>query len=114
MKLFFLVLNHPEHLEEVLAAFVEAGVSGATVLDTVGMGALLKQELPIFAGLRDLLGARSANKTILAVVESGLVPEVIALVEESIGPLSKAGVGVAFTLPVDQAWGMAGTLQMDY
>lgn len=51
MKLLVLFLNKVEKLEEVLEGYVEVGVSGATVVDSVGMGHILSEEVPIFAGL---------------------------------------------------------------
>ena len=70
MKLFVYVLNQPEKLEEVLAAFVEIGITGATVVDSVGMGRIIAQDVPIFASFQSLLSAsRPYNKTILSVID---------------------------------------------
>jgi nitrogen regulatory protein P-II 1 len=41
MKLLVFVLNNEEYLEKVLEAYVEAGVAGATILDSEGMGRFL-------------------------------------------------------------------------
>ena len=41
MKLLVFVLNREELLEQVLEAYVEAGISGATILDSEGMGRFL-------------------------------------------------------------------------
>jgi len=41
MKLLILTLNKVEKLEEVLEGFIEIGITGATVLDSVGMGHIL-------------------------------------------------------------------------
>ena len=38
MRLLVVVLNKTEYLEEVLEAFLELGVSGATLINSVGMG----------------------------------------------------------------------------
>ena len=50
MILLVCICNQPDKLEEILEAFVEVGITGATVLDTVGMGQILSTEVPIFAG----------------------------------------------------------------
>ena len=50
MKLVITFLNHPEDLDDVLAGFLEIGVTGATVIDSVGMGQILSHDVPIFAG----------------------------------------------------------------
>ena len=69
MKLLILILNKVERLEEVLEAFLEAGVTGATIIDSIGMGHILSEEVPIFAGLRFMFaGAKPHNKTIFSVI----------------------------------------------
>lgn len=37
MYALFIVLNRTDYLEDILAGFVEAGVGGATILDSQGM-----------------------------------------------------------------------------
>ncbi|HCJ93725.1 MAG TPA: hypothetical protein DHV69_00435, partial [Sphaerochaeta sp.] len=69
MKLLVFVLNNEELLEEVLEAYVEAGVTGATILDSEGMGRFLAYEVPLFAGFKEFMkGNKPYNKTILSVV----------------------------------------------
>jgi len=70
MKLLVFVLNNEEYLEEVLEAYVEAGITGSTILDSEGMGRFLTYEVPLFAGFKDFMkGNRPYNKTILSVVK---------------------------------------------
>ncbi len=51
MKLAILVLNKEEYLEPILEGFIEIDVTGATIIDSIGMGHILSSEVPIFAGL---------------------------------------------------------------
>ena len=48
MKLLLIVLNSAEKLEEVLEGLIETGVTGATVVDSVGMGHIM-EDVPLFA-----------------------------------------------------------------
>ena len=65
MKLLVLILNKVEKLEEVLEGYLEVGISGSTIIDSVGMGHVLSEEVPIFAGLRFMFaGAKPHNKII--------------------------------------------------
>ncbi|MCD5397947.1 hypothetical protein LR003_03340 [candidate division NPL-UPA2 bacterium] len=109
MQLLVLVINQEEYLDEILSAFVEVGISGATIVDSVGMGRILAHDIPIFAGLRHLLeGNRPYNKTIFAVVnDDKKVEEAITVFEEICGSLDKPGTGFLFTLPVTRAKGLA-------
>jgi hypothetical protein len=58
-----------ERTEELLAGFLELGVTGATVLQSEGMGRLLANEAPIFAGLEALRRARPRNHTLFSVMD---------------------------------------------
>ena len=67
--LFIRILCKVEKLEEVLEGFIEVGITGATVIDSVGMGHIISEEVPIFAGLRFMFaGAKPHNKTIFSVI----------------------------------------------
>ena len=68
------VLNREEWLEDILAGFLELGITGATVLDTEGMGRLLSHEIPIFAGLQTLT-SRSRPRNSTAVQRDRRSPE---------------------------------------
>jgi hypothetical protein len=62
MKLVVFILNREELLEQVLEAFVESGVPGATLLDSAGMGRMLTSEVPLFADPRLQKGS-AANRS---------------------------------------------------
>lgn len=111
MQLLVAVINHAELVDDVLAGFVELGITGATLLETKGMGRVLSQELPIFAGLQALNArSRTANRTLFCVMEDSKVDDAIGLIEEICGDLGTAGVGIVFTLPVSRVVGLASEL----
>ena len=108
MKLLVFVLNKEEYLEEVLEAYVEAGVAGATLLDSEGMGRFLAYEVPLFAGFKEFMkGNKPYNKTIISVIRNeAIIAKVKELVDEVVGGLDNPGTGIMFTLPVDWASGL--------
>ncbi len=108
MKLLVFVLNNEEHLEEVLEAYIEAGVTGATIIDSEGMGRFLTYEVPLFAGFKDFMkGNKPYNKTIVSVVrDEATVQRLKSLVDERIGGLDNPGTGIMFTVPVDWVSGL--------
>ncbi|MCB1162732.1 MAG: hypothetical protein R3C71_12705 [Candidatus Krumholzibacteriia bacterium] len=111
MVLLVIVLSDSALLEEVLEAFLEIGVQGATVLGAQGMGEILSQEVPIFAGLRQLFpGGEGKHRLILSVTDRAKAAEAVGLLESIGGPLADKGSGIAFTLPVDSLWGLAEEL----
>jgi len=108
MKLLVFILNNEEFLEEVLEAYIEAGVTGATLLDSEGMGRFLTYEVPLFAGFKEFMkGNKPYNKTIISVVRNkATIDRVRVLLDEIVGGLDKPGTGIMFTLPVDWAVGL--------
>jgi len=108
MKLVVFILNREELLEQVLEAFVEAGVPGATVLESAGAGSLLTSEVPLFAGFQESMkGLRPANRVILSLVAGeATVRRLEKLLEDACGDLSVPGTGLLFTVPVDYARGL--------
>jgi nitrogen regulatory protein P-II 1 len=110
MKLLVFILNKEEHLEEILEAFLELNIKGATILDSVGMGSILAQDIPIFAGFKNLMqGSRPANKTILTLIPENLVQPVIRAIEQVVGSLEEPGSGLVFVLDVEQIFGISKT-----
>jgi len=108
VKLLVFVLNKEDYLEEVLEAYVEAGVAGATLLDSEGMGRFLAYEVPLFAGFKEFMkGNKPYNKTIISVIRNdAVVDRLKALVDEVVGGLDNPGTGIMFTVPVDWASGL--------
>lgn len=107
LKLVVIVLNQEEFLDELLQAFVELDVRGATVIDSVGMGQIIAHDIPVFGGLRSLMtGARPYNKTIFTVVEEKKVSEIVNTIEHICGSLDEPGTGLIFTLAVDFVKGL--------
>jgi len=101
-----IILNRVEYLEDLLAAFLEIGISGATVLNSVGMGQIISKNIPIFAGLSDTFpGSSPSNRTILAVVEDRQVKRMARMVEEVCGSLDEPGTGLMVSLSLDEVFG---------
>lgn len=103
------ILNNPELLDEILEVFIELGVRGATVIDSVGMGHILSQDVPIFAGLQLLLpNNKPGNKTILTLVQEEQVDLLIKEIERISGSnIEDPGTGIIFILPVERVYGLA-------
>jgi hypothetical protein len=55
MQLLIAVVNQEEKLDQILAGFLELGITGATVIRSEGMGSVLSHDVPIFAGLQTLI-----------------------------------------------------------
>ena len=110
-RLLVAVINDPEKVDEILSGFVELGITGATVLQSEGMGSVLSHDIPIFAGLQTLIsGSKPQNRMIFSVVPLERADSVIALMQEIMGNLAAPATGIVFTLPVDRVVGLAPEL----
>ncbi len=110
-KLLVAVINDPEKLDEILSGFVEMGVTGANIVSSEGMGRLLAEDIPIFAGLQALLaGSRPQNRVIFSVIPESVVDEALALLQDVCGNLAAPATGIAFVLPVERVVGLAPQL----
>ncbi len=111
MQLLIAVINHEEKVDDILAGFIELGITGATVINSEGMGRVLSHDVPIFAGLRSLTASsRPTNQTIFSVVRDEKVEAAIKLIQEICGELDRPGAGILFTLPVERVIGLAPEL----
>lgn len=112
MELLIAVINDVDLMDEVLAGFLEIGITGATVLDSEGMGRVLSHDIPIFAGLQTLISrSRPQNQTLFSVIDQPeKVDQAIALLQDVCGRFDDPATGIAITLPVSRVVGLAPEL----
>jgi nitrogen regulatory protein P-II 1 len=111
MVLLALFLSDETRIEDILEAFLEIGITGASVLSAHGMGEILSREVPIFAGLRDLFpGGEGQHRFIMSVTSRDKAAEAIKIINRICGSLTEKGTGIAFTIPVEEVHGLAGEL----
>jgi hypothetical protein len=112
-ELIVLVLNDPDKTEDILTAWLVVGISGVTILDSSGLSHQMSQhrlrdDLPLFPSLEDLLRSREEHhRTLYAVVPDGFDVEALAAATEKItGDFDEPNTGILFTVPVTRAWGL--------
>ncbi len=103
MQLLVIILNKCELLNDLLSLMVESGISQSTIFDSEGMGHHLAYEVPIFAGLRQLMGEnKEQNKTVFALIEdTSVLGELHKLLKEMDIDFTHSGTGVMFTVQAD-------------
>ena len=86
------------------------GVGGATILDSGGLRRMqtLRDDLPLFPSVRDLLDKSEAHhRTIMSVLDDTVdVEAVVRATEKIVGLLDAPHTGILFTLPVLKVWGL--------
>ncbi len=106
MRLVIIFLNKIELLDDLLSAFLEIGIPGATVVDTVGMGHIVSHNIPVFAGLRDFFaGSSPTNKTILVVVKKDMISKIDEALKYVTEYDKKTGIAKMVSMPVDELFG---------
>jgi hypothetical protein len=104
MLLMLIFLHREEYLEDILTILVELGARSTTILESHSLGEFLAFEVPIFAGLRQLMGEKRApSKTIIALLEDpNHFNRFQRLMEEQDIDFTQPGTGTLVTLPVDE------------
>jgi hypothetical protein len=112
-ELVVLVLDNPDQAEEVLTAWLEVGIGGATILDSAGLRYKIgrrnmRDDLPLIPSLRDLLqGREEPHCTLFAVVPDGFDLDGLVTATEGItGALDEPDTGILFVIPVTRVWGL--------
>ena len=113
MKLFVLILNRTERLDDLMAEFAKNKIQGATILDSTGMARELygahhaEEEISFFGSIRKYLtdDSRKTSKTILTVVPDDKLDDVIRITESVVGDFSEPDVGIMFAVSLDFARG---------
>ena len=110
-SLLVLVLDNAELLHDVLNAWEEAGVPGATVLESTGLRRVTamfgRDDMPLVPSLRDLQAhEQDAHRTIFSVLDDdAIVDKAIAATESVVGDLSQPHSGILFVMPVTRVVG---------
>jgi hypothetical protein len=107
MQLLVVFLNRLDLLEKVVSLLAEIGVTEATILEGQAMGYFLAHEVPIFAGLRQLVGEkREPNRTILALLEGEkALDELERLLRQEGIDFTRPDVGVLMSVPLARVIG---------
>ena len=109
--LVVLVLDDPDLCSAVLDAWEAAGVLGATVLDSTGLGrvrrATLRDDVPLMPSLHDLVrrGENRHHTLFTLIGDPSLIEAIVEGTQAVIGDLDNADTGLLFVVPVSHVYG---------
>lgn len=112
-NLIVVVVTDMQVCHDVIRVWEEAGVPGATILDSMGMRHLQKRhahrdDLPLMPSLRNMLEQEEYNhRTVFSVVPDGFdVDDLIRRTEALVGDFGAEHTGLLFVMPVAQVRGL--------
>jgi nitrogen regulatory protein P-II 1 len=112
-QLIVLVLDDGNKVEDILQAWMAAGVLGVTLLDSSGLGHEFarhgaRSDVSFIPSLESLLRVREErSRTLFSVVPDGFdVDALLAATESILGSLENPDTGILFVLPVIRAHGL--------
>lgn len=100
-----LVMIASDHamFDDLITALLDIGLTGATVIESRGMGAILREEMPIFAGLAALIPEHTGSRVLLSVTTREQAGRVFQYMETE---LKAANRPIALTVPIEHAAGL--------
>jgi hypothetical protein len=111
--LVMLVVHDVEKFEDVLKAWKSAGVSGVTVLPSLGMQRIddelaLRENMPLMPLISSLFEDEEVqNRTLFTILEGDdLLERVEGATKSILGDLDEPNTGVMAVLPVAKAFGI--------
>jgi nitrogen regulatory protein P-II 1 len=114
-QLVSLVVHDCGMCDELVHAWVEAGVTGLTLLDSSGLSQHLQREgiaddIPLFPSVRRLLKeTEQTSRTVFSVVDDEFdLDRLVAVTERVLGRLSEPETGILFVTPVTRVVGLRG------
>lgn len=113
MEVLVIVLNKTEYLDDILDTFMDIGITGATIIDSQGMGSALTDvndtNEPFYGVLKSMFDdSRPYNKTIFTVIkDKELLEKAVEVVKKIVGDIHKPGVGIMFSIPLGATYGIS-------
>jgi len=105
-RLLITIARDETVLDELVTGMLDVGMSRATVLEAKGLSAILRQDMPIFAGLAALLPPHTGSRVILCVTDTKTLERYKRYLEEL--PEEQRPIGVV--VPVDETFGLNTSL----
>ncbi len=101
--LVIVIITDPALVEEIVTGMIDLGVDG-TLVEAKGLTALLREEMPIFSGLAQMLPVPSASRVLLAATTEPMAERVIELLQWRGGVGGRRPIGLV--LPLSRTVGL--------
>lgn len=119
-QLVLLVVHDPANVDAVVDAWLAAGVTGMTLLDSSGLAGQeqarnLRNDVPLMPSVRSLLrGMETRSRTVFSIVADDFdLDQLVDETETVLGPLENDANGILFVLPVSRVEGLQTRITRD-
>jgi nitrogen regulatory protein PII len=79
-------------------------VAGATVIEATGMAELIRSEMSLFAGFRNLFPNTGSSRIVMAMVSDQQAERLVRVIRRVCSTEDDLGKGIVFTVPVLHAY----------
>ena len=100
--LLILIARNEESFDPLATGLLDVGITGATVVDSKGLGAIIREEMPMFAGLASLLPRETGSRILLSVTTRDRIEAVRSFIAEMKADQRPIGA----VLPVESTLGL--------
>ncbi len=107
VQALFVVIDDPTYVVPILDRFMELGLTGATVIDSMGMARVIGDHVPFFGRFAHMDGERHHNKTIFTVVSDEQLEEAANAIDEVVGGLHRPETAFLFSVQVSMCRGLS-------
>jgi len=107
LQALFIILSATEKTERVMEILLECEMRGATIVESLGMGKVLAENVPIFGSLRALLPERhESSQTIFTISKyPEKVDKAMEMISSEFNGFKQPCSGMMFVMPVLKAVG---------
>lgn len=102
LRLLIMIARNESALDELMTGLLDVGITGATIIEAKGMGAILRQEMPMFAGLASLLPQQTGSRVIVSAVAIHRIDRMERYIEE----MHPDDRPIMIVLPVEKVSGL--------
>ena len=102
--LLVLIVGSAAAFDDVLTGLLDIGLAG-TVIESKGLMALLREEMPVFGGLASMLPDNTGSKVVVSATQRFLADRVFDLLESEFSAQQRP---LAMTLPIERVIGLRG------
>ena len=84
-RLLVLIARNEDAFDPLITGLLDVGITGATVIESRGIGAVIREDMPFFAGLAALLPQHTGSRMLVSVTTpdriEGLLKELLPTIE---------------------------------